>query len=148
MEPAIISAASGLIGSLIGAASSFATTWLTQRGQLRAQSRTQEAARREALYAEFVAEVAKCLGDAVSHDPEGPEVLVGLYAAVGRMRLRSSRQVVHAAEGAIRLVVDTYAAPNLTFADLREKLLSGDAGDPLEEFGEACRTELEALRAA
>ena len=29
MEPAIISAASGLIGSLIGAASFFPTTWLT-----------------------------------------------------------------------------------------------------------------------
>ncbi len=148
MEPAGLTAATGLIGSLVGAASSVATTWLGQRGQLRAQWRAQEAARREALYADFIAEVAKCLGDAVSHDPEGPEVLVGLYAAVGRMRLRSSRHVVRAAESLIRLVVDTYAAPNLTFADMRERLLRGENSDPLEEFGEACRTELEALRAA
>jgi hypothetical protein len=147
MEPAILTAATGLVGSLVGAASSIATTWLGQRGQLRTQWRTQEAARREELYAAFIAEVAKCLGDAVSHDPEGPEVLVNIYTAVGRMRLKSSRRVVGAAENLIRLVVDTYAGPNLTFADLREKLIMGQASDPLEEFGEACRTELEALRA-
>jgi hypothetical protein len=146
MEPAILTAASGLIGSLVGAASSVATTWLSQRGQLRTQCRAQEAAKREALYAEFIAEVCKRLGDAISHHADGPEVMVGLYAAIGQMRLMSSCDVVRAAENLVRLVIDTYAGPNLTFEDLRERLVRGEANDPLEEFGEACRVELEILR--
>jgi hypothetical protein len=147
MEPAILTAVTGVLGSLVGAASSIATTWLSQRGQLRTQWRVQEAARREDLYAAFIAEIAKCLGDAVSHDPDGPEVLVNLYAIVGRMRLRSSRPVVSEAEMLIGVVVETYASPNLTFDGMRQKLMAGTASDPLEKFGEACRIELEALRA-
>jgi hypothetical protein len=72
--------------------------------------------------------------------------MVGLYAAIGRMRLTSSCDVVRAAENLVHLVIDTYAGPNLTFADLRERLVRGEASDPLEEFGEACRAELEILR--
>ena len=146
MDPAILTAVTGLAGSLIGAASSLTTTWLTKRGEQRAQWRAQEATKREALYDEFIAEAAKCLTDAISHDPDGPEVLVGLFAIVGRMRLRSSRPVVEAAERLIALVVDTYASPNLTFEQVRAKFMKGEDPDPLADFGGTCREELEALR--
>ena len=146
METAILTAATGLAGSLVGAASSMGTTWLTQRGQQRAQWRVQEATKREALYDEFIAESAKCLADAVSHDPDGPEVLVPLFAIVSRMRLRSSPRVIEAAERLIALVVDTYASPNMTFEQVRARFKSGEDPDPLAEFGDACRMELEVLR--
>ena len=58
MDAAVLSAASALAGSLIGAASSVMTTWLTQRGQVRAQARSQQIAKRELLYTEFTSEVA------------------------------------------------------------------------------------------
>ena len=136
MEPAVIAAASGLIGSVVGAASSVVTTWLTQQGQFRAQWRTQEAAKREALYVEFIAEASKRFADALAHQAKGPEVVVGLFAAVGRMRLMSSRHVIRAAEDLVRRIVETYASPNLTLGELREEFARGDSPDPLEAFGE------------
>jgi hypothetical protein len=88
MDPAILSAVSGLSGSLIGAVSSLAGSWLTLRGQLRAQQIGREAEKREALYTEFIIEASKRLTDAMSHQVESPEAIMGLYSAVGRMRLK------------------------------------------------------------
>jgi hypothetical protein len=62
------------------------------------------------------------------------------------MRLRSSRPVVEAAERLTGFVVETYHAPNLTFAEIRATFMRGDAPDPLADFGEACRRELQDLR--
>lgn len=145
MDPALITAGTGLIGSMIGAASSIATTWMAQRGHHRVQLRLQEAAKREALYADFITEVSKRLVDAISRPPEGLEVMVGLEAAIGRMRLTSSRDVIVAAEKLIKLVAETYASPNLSFEEVL-KLARQGVADPLAEFGEACRAELHALR--
>jgi hypothetical protein len=38
------------------------------------------------------------------------------------------------------LIVDTYLAPNKTFPELREMVMSGSL-DPLRDFSEACRAE-------
>ena len=146
MEGAVLTALTGLAGSLVGAASSMATTWLTQQGQQRTQWRAQEVTKREALYDEFIAEASKCLVDAMSRDPDGPEVLLGLFAIIGRMRLRSSRPVIEAAERLIALVVDSYASPNVTFDQVRARIMKGEEADPLANFGAACRGELEVLR--
>lgn len=147
MEPAILTAMAGLAGSIVGAASSLTTTWLSQRNQHRAQWRLQEGASRETLYAEFITEASKCLIDAVSHEADRPEVLLGLIAILGRMRLKSSRPVIEAAERLMQFISKSYAAPNLTFAELRAKFASHQMSDPLGEFGDACRFELEQLRA-
>ncbi|MBR0683857.1 hypothetical protein GXW74_25510 [Roseomonas eburnea] len=146
MDPAILTAATGLIGSLVGAASSIATTWIAQRGHDQAQLRAQEAKAREVLYAEFIAEVSRRLVDALGNQAESLEVMVGLHASLGRMRLMSSREVINCAERLIQLVGDTYASPKkVTFEQVMEMGRSG-VGDPLEDFGEACRVELRALR--
>ncbi len=145
MDPALLSAGSALAGSLIGASASFATSWLTHSGGLRAQRAQMSATKRETLYAEFINEVSKRLAEAAGKDAETAEVLVPLFAAVGRMRLVSSRPVVDAAAALVRLVAQTYAAPNLTFRELQALFDAGGA-DPLEAFGEACRTELMGTR--
>src|SRR5947209_9905021 len=145
MDPAILSATAGLIGSLVGGVSTFAASWLTQRGQLRVQTLIQQAVKREALYAEFIVEASKRLAEAWSHHAETPEVVAGLYSAVERMRLMSSSEVVSAAEQVIRHVLDAYAAPDLTFEDLRRSMRSEEFKDRLRDFAEACRIELYAL---
>ena len=101
MDAAVLSAISALAGSLIGAASSVVTTWLTQRGQARAQAHSQQVAKRELLYTEFIGEVAERLTDALGRNAESLDVVVRLYAAVGKMRLISSREVVTAAEALV-----------------------------------------------
>ena len=145
MDAAILSAASALAGSMIGAASSVMTTWLTQRGQARAQVRSQQIAKRELLYTEFISEVAERLTDGLSRNAESLAVVVRLYASVGKMRLISSREVVTAAEALVNLVIQIYAGPNQTFDELRAVALGAES-DPMVAFGEACRTELAAMQ--
>jgi hypothetical protein len=147
MDPAILSATAGLIGSLVGGVSTFAASWLTQRGQLRLQTLVQQAVKREALYAEFIVEASKRVAEAWSHQAESSEAIAGLYSAVERMRLTSSTDVIAAAEEVIQQIVEAYAAPDLTFDDLRRSLRGGEFHDPLRAFSEACRAELHAVRA-
>src|SRR3954449_12363901 len=75
MDPAILSATAGLIGSLVGGVSTFAASWLTQRGQLRMQTLVQQAVKREALYAEFIVEASKRVAEAWSHQAESPDAI-------------------------------------------------------------------------
>jgi hypothetical protein len=145
MDLAILSAASALAGSLAGGASTLGASLLTLRGQLRAHAWAQDAAKREALYAEFIIETSNRLADAWSHQAEGPEVLARLVSLVRRMRLTSSNEVIATAGLVVRQVMDAYAAPNRTFDEARKNLESPDRRDPLRAFSDACRLELRAL---
>jgi hypothetical protein len=58
--------------------------------QHRPQTLVQQAVRREALYAEFVAEAAGRLAGPWSHEAGGPEVIASLWGAVVRRRLTLS----------------------------------------------------------
>ncbi len=147
MDAAILSAASALAGSLIGGASTLAASWFTQRGQLRAQVLVEELVKRETLYAEFIIEASKRFTEAWDHQAEGPEVVAGLYAAIARMRLASSDEVIRVAEHVVRRLVRDYAAPKKTFDEFQEFVGSEEIRDPLREFGDVCRVELGALRA-
>jgi hypothetical protein len=147
MDTAILSATSALVGSLIGGISTLAGSWLTLRGRLRAQALVQEAAKREALYAEFIMEASRRLSEAWSHQAESPEVLAGLYSAHQRMRLTSSDEVIRVADHVIGLVIQAYAAPDKSFDELRQRIAAGnEQWDPLRGFAEACRAGLRALR--
>jgi hypothetical protein len=146
MDSAILSATAALFGSLVGGVSTLAASWLTQRGQLRAQSLVHEAVKREALYAEFISEASRRLTDAWSHHAESPEVVAGLYSAVQRMRLTSSDDVIRVAQQVLRSVIEAYATPDQTFEELRDLAGTEEGIDPLREFSEACRIELRALR--
>jgi hypothetical protein len=63
------------------------------------------------------------------------------------MRVLSSSAVVEAAEAVVRMIVETYFAPNKTFPEVR-KLVNSQGIDPLRIFSEECRTEMRALKAA
>jgi hypothetical protein len=71
MDIAILSASSGLIGSLIGGVSTFAASWLTQRRALRNQTFVQHALQGQALYSDFIIEASKRLMEAWNHQAEG-----------------------------------------------------------------------------
>ncbi len=43
----------------------------------------------------------------------------------------------------MRTTTDTYAAPNKTFPELQEMMKSGVGIDPLKDFAEAAREELQ-----
>src|SRR5258708_23955976 len=98
MDNAYISAIAALAGSGIGAVAAFATTWLTQDAQVRAERFAQAMTRREHLYGEFIEEASKLFADALTHELDDLSKFVRLYALVGRLRLFASAGVIAKAE--------------------------------------------------
>ena len=144
MNAAYIPAIAALTGSAIGGLTSFATAWFTQYRQARATRLSGEKARRQKLYKQFIDEASKLYADALVHDQAEVSALVSVYALISRMRVVSSSSVIEKAEAVVLLILDTYSVPNKTFSDLRE-LMSSHAVNPLREFSEECRAELQAL---
>jgi hypothetical protein len=145
MNASVISALAALAGAAIGGLTSVVTSWLTQRVYAKAQRLARDQRRRQTLYKEFIEEASKFYIDALQNDKADVSALVGLYAKISRMRVLSSAAVVESADRIARTIVDTYLAPNKTFPELREMMISGKL-DLLRGFSEACRTELEPLR--
>ena len=148
MESSIISALAALTGTAIGGLTSVAANWLNHRGQIRAQWLHHERSRRQILYRDFIDEASKCYIDALQHHEADADIpsLVGLYAKLGRMRVLSSRPVVHSAEHIAKKIMDTYLQPDKSFVELRDMANRG-AIDLLREFSDTCRDEFEQMRA-
>jgi len=145
MNSAYVPAFAALAGSAIGALTSVASAWFTQRHQDRVSRLSGEKTRRQKLYKKFINEASKLYADALVHNQAEVSALVSVYALISRMRVVSSSSVVEKAEAVTHLIIDTYFTPNRSFSDVRE-LVNGPAADPLRDFSEACRTELRTLR--
>jgi hypothetical protein len=144
MDGATLSALAALTGSVVGGVTALGTSWLTQQAQARVQDRAGDRAVREALYKDFIVEASRLYGDALTHDKAEISNLVGIYAMISRMRVRSSPRIVENADRVVQTIVETYLSPNRTFRELHE-MLGSDALDPLRGFSEACREELQRL---
>lgn len=141
MEPAYFSAFAALAGSTIGGLTSLTASWLTQHVQFSAQQRASDLSRREQLYENFIEEAARLYADAYEHNEAETSKLVNLYALVSKMRVLSSPRIVENADRVVRVIIETYLAPNKTFRDVVE-ILDNDAMNPLRAFSNACREEL------
>jgi hypothetical protein len=142
MDTAYISALAALAGTAIGGLTSFATSWTTQQAQARAQRLAAERETRAALFGRFLDEAAKLFSDALQNRRDDITGMIGIYALTNRIRLMSSAQVVEAADTVCRMIVDTYLAPNMTLEEMRANWMDRHV-DPLRDFSEACRQELQ-----
>ena len=142
MNDVYMSGIAALAGSAPGALASFATTWLTQYKQERAQRFAQAMALRHRLYEEFIEEASKLFTDALTHELDDPSKFLRLYALVGKLRLFATANVISRAEEAMRLIVETYNLPNRDFRNPQERQEADF--DVLRAFSEACREELHA----
>ena len=145
MDPAFFSAFAALAGSAIGGATSQGASWLSQRGQFRAQEYTRDLSRRQDLYKSFIEEASRLYADAYEHDDAKVSNLVNLYALVSRMRVLSSPQIIESADQVVRTIIETYRAPNRTLRDVVQ-LLDDQAMNPLRDFSNACREEKQQQR--
>jgi hypothetical protein len=141
MDSTIIPAIAAACGSLVGAAATIVTTWLTQRTQTVRAEREAKLRGREALYGEFITEASSLTVDAASHSLEKPETFVKLYGLLGRIRLVAADPVLAAAEACCRQIGDLYARPNMTVEQLRVAF-ERDRLDPILDFSVVCRKEL------
>ena len=146
MNASVISALAALAGTAVGGLTSVVANWLSHRIQVRAQWLQQEKNRRQILYRDFIEEASKCYIDALQHGEADIAGLVGLYAKLGRMRVLSSKPVVHSAESIVRKILDAYLEPDKTFVELRDMAIRGTI-DLWHDFARACREEFEDLQA-
>ena len=146
MDVNLISAMSGVLGSLVGGSATVATAWITQRTLTRRELNTRDMRQREKLYGDFIAECARLLIDAFTHSLDDPEKLLPLYALTNRIRLTASQPVLAEAERMLTHITDQYFSRNLTVEEMRQ-LPHATGADPLKAFGEACRAELKSIRA-
>jgi hypothetical protein len=86
LNPAYVSALAALAGATIGGMTSFATSWLTQRTQLRHAHRDAERAELKTLYSDFITEASRLFGDAVTRQTEEITGLVGQAELPGRIQ--------------------------------------------------------------
>jgi hypothetical protein len=141
MDSTAITGVGIVLGSVVGAAATIATTWITQRTQA-ARSQVEAKLRdREALYGEFITEASHLTVDALTHQLEQPATFVKLYGILGRIRIVAADPVLAAAETCCRQIVDLYAKPNMTMDQIRAAVDHGQV-DPIKEFSTVCRTEL------
>jgi hypothetical protein len=145
MDAAVMSAMSGVLGSVVGASATAATSLFTQRAIARRELVKDEVAKREALYGNFISVCAKLLIDAFTHTLDKPETLLPAYELINRIRLSGSRAVLVEAERLMARITEQYFSNNLSVEQMRDLARSEDA-DPLRAFGEACRLELKTIR--
>ncbi len=141
MNSTVIMAIAAACGSLVGAAATIVTTWITQRTQRVHAEREAKLRGRDALYGEFITEASCLTMDALSHSLERPDTFVKLYGILGRIRLVAAGTVLAAAEACARQLVDLYARPNMTVEEIRVAF-ERDRLDPIRDFSVACRKEL------
>ena len=142
MEAAYISALAALAGTAIGGLTSFATSWTTQQAQVRAQRLANERDKREALFGRCLEEAARLYADALQNKRDDVSALIGIYALTNRIRLISAPRIVESADALVGIIVDTYLAPNVTLEEMRSNWVNKHV-DPLRDFSEACREELQ-----
>lgn len=142
--PGSVTALAAIFGSLVGALGSSMSTWIIQRHQDRRDLLAKKIIRRETLYSDFISETARLLVDAFQHSAGDPQKLIPAYALLSRIRLGSSLQVLKVAEKVVRHIVETYPKPNLTAEQIETAALSDE--DPLRNFSEVCRSELESMQ--
>ena len=140
MDALHIPAIAAFWGSATGSLATLVTAWLTRRRQDRLRRTERAVSQREKLYRKFIEEASRLYADALMSEQAEPSQLVGMYALVGRMKIVSCDDVVQAAEKVGRLMLDTYLSPNPTLAELPDLI---DEVDPLREFSDACRRELQ-----
>jgi hypothetical protein len=144
MDMFYIPALASFSGSASGTLASIVTNWVTQRRKDRFRHSLRAISQREELYRNFIEEASRLYADAIVHDKSEVSKLVDLYALIARMKILSSDAVIEAAERAARLILSTYLSPNRTFVDLPDLI---NEMDPLRDFSEACRSELQSSHA-
>lgn len=140
MNAGYVSALAALAGSAIGALASFATTWMTQRFQDRAQRLAQTLARRERLYGDFIDEASRLFGDAFTHQLEDPSKMVALYAIRSKLMLFASAGIIDEADRVMERIAHAYRVDLSDLAAIEH--IERDRLDVLRGFAVACRAEL------
>jgi hypothetical protein len=141
MDVAYISALSAIGGSIVGGLTSSITTWISQRSQARAVRLDHHRLRLEDLFRDFICAASEAYGDATESNQPKIQDLISLYGMTSIMRVQSTPNTVACAEKIINLIIECYHNPNKNVLDVISD--KNNDIDPLREFAETARKELE-----
>src|ERR1035438_3051625 len=122
----VIVAFAALGGSLVGACSSIAATFMGQRLQARWARLRVELEEREKLYGIFVEEAVHLFVDSIRQSAIDPAKFMRLYSKVARIRLTSSDRVLRAAEEVGRRLLEAYERPPENPAEVLARYANGE----------------------
>ncbi len=144
MDTTLVTATAAGLGSLVGAAASIVTTWISNRSQTSRAHAEWRQREREGLFNEFITEASRLAIDALTHSFEQPDPIVKLYGILSRIRLVSGPEVVRQGEACCRRIIELYGQPNLTAQEFCVAVAADRIHelDPLKSFSNACRSEL------
>ena len=142
MDSGYVTAFAALGGAALGGLTSFATSWTTQRTQMKSQRSETSKSKRQKLYKAFIDDAARMYGDALIHDKLETTGLINLHSLVSRMRIVSSEPVIETAVKVVKVITETYSQPNKSPEEI-EAMISNGSVDVLRSFSEACRDEFE-----
>jgi hypothetical protein len=108
MDSSVVTAMAAALGSVLGASASIATTWISQRTQMRRANTEWKLRELESLYKQFISEASRLAVDALTHSLERPDELVVLYGILSHVRLMSGEEVLRRAEGSCHRIVTFY----------------------------------------
>ncbi len=145
VEPALLTSTAVLAGAFIGGGASLAAAVYTQWHQDRLQRVAREAAKREAVYADFMMSASKVLVRAyLSERLEWTADEQHLIGLINRMRLFAPGHVIDEADKVIRTLVEISLQPRVDLHELaRASLTDRTAPDLLLSFSLATLSDLE-----
>ena len=145
MELAYVSAFAALGGSVVGGLISGTATWLSQWAQVQAGNRAYQISHREELFRDFILVASKAHGQAMLSNQPDLQDLATMYGAINRMQVLCLPRTVECAQRVAHATLETYLQPNKTFPDILVMMKTGVGLNPLSEFAEAARKELQTL---
>jgi hypothetical protein len=146
MDTSIVSALSGILGTMCGGSASVAAAWVTHKGRAKRDGIRAALNKREALYGEFINECSRHVIDSLEQNLDKPARLLSIYALLNRIRLCASDAVLAQAVTLVQFIVEQYFAPNVSVEEFHARA-QDVAADPLKAFSEACRRELMSMNA-
>ena len=145
LDPAVIAATSGILGSIVGALASLGTTFMTQRLQARRERVSLDLAKREELYGEFIEHVTPLFVDSVESTEFDPPKILRLSSVLGRIRLVASDEVLREAEEVFANLLKWYSNPVQEIRAVMEQAVRREVADPIQPFAQSCRRERDHL---
>ncbi len=145
MDAAYVSAFAALGGSVVGGLISGVAMWRAQRYQTQAGQRAHQIAYREELFRDFIVAASKAYGRALMSNEPDLQDIIGVFSLINRMQVLCLPATTACAQRVTDMTIETYFQPNKTFDDIRAMIKQRTMVNPLNDFAEAAREELQTL---
>ena len=142
LQISIISAASALIGSVVGGFVTIVSVHYAAKKQFDHELRLRELDKREVLYADFVAEVSKVLLRSIDDVSAEAAEFIGIFSLSSRIQIVAPKDIADAAKALGRIAMNASSIKS----DPDRLRHQEEYKTMLNQFTEKCRCDLDAQK--